>query len=266
MAMSIASQLGASLTGNIEQAYLVVSDYRQKCGGKPGGKDAGLKAMNFFRKKASVVKNASYPGLVNPSADSPEDFGSYNKTFKVPFNPSQLIINASNLPMKKTDALGNDPANDSVLKAQLTMTVTLFFDEMNVYDSFMAEKFTGGITAQGAKNIATAVMPAKKKVWSVQDEVEGLVSALRNPFTRNISFRWADFVFTGQLCNISAQYTMFSTSGRPVRAKAVLRIQHEMDDLMLTSWYKDYETAFSGAGNSLVGAAQKVGNLVNLSL
>ena len=265
MPMNIGQQLLASATGNIEQAYLVVSDYRQKCAGGAGGKKGQVMAMNFFKKKALLAKSSAVPGAAAPSAPT-IDSGYIEKTFKVQFNPSQLTINASNLPVKKPDALGQDPAQDAVTKAQLTMSTVLYFDEMNVYDSFMWDKFTGGLTAQGAKNIASAVMAAKGKVWTVRDEVEGLIAALRNPLTRNISFRWADFSFTGQLNNISAQYTMFSTSGRPVRAKVMLRIQHEMDDVMLTNWYRDYQTAFGAGQKSLVGAAQKVGNLVNLSL
>lgn len=266
MAMGIGQQLLASLTGNIEQAYLVVSDYRQKCAGRTGGKSAEVAAMNTFRQMAKVAKTTSYPGVAKPPANAIKQYGFNEKIFKVQFNPSQLTVNASNNPVKKPDAQGNDPAQDSVTKAQLTMTTTLYFDEMNIYDSFMAEKFTGGLTAQGAKNIASAVMSARGTVWTVQDEVEGLISALRNPLTRNVSFRWTDFVFSGQLSNVSAQYTMFSTSGRPVRAKVLLRIQHEMDDSCLAAWYKDYDTAFGGTNKSLVGAAQKVGNLLNLSL
>lgn len=267
MPMGIAQQLGASLTGNIEQAYLVVSDYRQKCAGAPGGAAGAVSKMSNFKKMTNAAtKLSSAPGPLNaPNAAVPQ-FGFNEKTFKVQFNPSQLQLYASNFPVKKIDAQGKDPAQDAVTKAQLTLTTTLYFDEMNVYDSFMWDKFTGGITAQGAKNIASAVMSAKGKVWTVQDEVEGFIAALRNPLTRNIKFVWADFAFAGQLSNVSAQYTMFSTSGRPVRAKVLLRIQHEMDDIYLASWFKDFQTAFGGAQTNLLGAAQKVGNLVNLPL
>lgn len=265
--MSVMNQLAASVTGNIEQAYLVIYDYRKTCAGGAGGKKGQALAMKFFRKKDALARAAAAEDKpVVPGAEPPTPSGTVQKIFKVQFNPSQLTINASNISVGKSDAQGGQSVQDTVTKAKLTMTTALYFDEMNVYDSFMWDKFTGGLTAQGAKNIATAVMSAKGKTWTVQDEVEGLISALRNPLTRNIAFRWTDFVFSGQLSNVSAQYTMFSTSGKPVRAKVTLKICHEMDDSYLAPWYNDYNKAFTAPNSSLVGAAQKVGNLLNVSL
>ncbi|NLV86832.1 MAG: hypothetical protein GX025_06405 [Clostridiales bacterium] len=262
MAMGLMQQLGASLTGNIEQARLIIYDYRDSLGKNQSAASAQTKAenaakMSNFRKAATAAEQAG------ADFDDP----SKTKTFFVHFNPSQLQVYVSNLPVKVPDVAGGPPAHNSVTKAKMSLNVTLHFDEMNVYDSFMADKFTMGLTASGAKNIAASLMSAGgKKVWSVQDEVEGLVAALRNPYTRNVSFRWAEFAFTGQLINVSAKYTMFSASGRPVRAQVLLRIQHEMDDFHLNSWYENYDKVFSGEKSSLSGAAQKVGNVFNFNL
>ncbi|MEG0780859.1 MAG: hypothetical protein RR426_09675, partial [Oscillospiraceae bacterium] len=290
----IGQQFAASLTGNIEQARLLIYDHRGGAqaaedaaiakiateaaagavGGKLGGmaKAAAQKAQKGLgaakaqaagaANKISGFRTAVEQGGAAPAAGSSPPV----RSFLVHFNPSQIQTYASNIPTKKPDAQGADAINDSVTKATLSMTVTLYFDEMNVYDSFMADKFTMGVTAQGAKNIAAAVMTGKGKVWSVQDEVEGLVGALRNPLTRNVSFRWAEFAFTGQLINVSAKYTMFSTVGRPVRAQVVLRIKHEMDDSCLCGWYANYDQVFGGGAGKLGGLGQKMGNVINLNL
>ncbi len=76
--------------------------------------------------------------------------------------------------------------------------------------------------------------------------MEGLVAALRNPYTRNITFRWAKFSFTGQLNTINAQYTMFSPSARPIRAKVNMRLHQELDPDKLQDWYADFDDAFPG--------------------
>jgi hypothetical protein len=96
--------------------------------------------------------------------------------------------------------------------------------------------------------------------------VEALVAALRNPFTRMISFRWADFSFIGQLNTVRANYTMFSTSGRPIRAQVLLRIQHEMDPTMLQGWYDSFDDAFDGESSNLVKKEQNMSTLLNLKL
>ncbi|MEG0779553.1 MAG: hypothetical protein RR426_03060 [Oscillospiraceae bacterium] len=285
MAMGIGQQFAASLTGNIEQARLLIYDYR---GSVQAAEDAaiakianeaisggGLPDMTKLAESIGGIKTQS-AALVNKigsfrAALEQEGNGALIgdpapvRSFLVHFNPSQIQLYASNLTNKKPDAQGADTISDSVTKATLSMTVTLYFDEMNVYDSFMADQFTMGATAQGAKNVASGVMAQKGKVWSVQDEVEGLVGALRNPFTRNVSFRWAEFVFTGQLINVSAKYTMFSTAGRPVRAQVVLRIKHEMDDGYLQGWYANYNQVFGDGAGSLTGVGQQVGNVLNLN-
>ena len=188
------------------------------------------------------------------------------KIFNVHFNPSKLKVYSSSLPVKKPDAQGGENSNDSVTKAKMTLTVTLFFDEMNVYDSFMVDKFTMGASVSGITNIASSIAKnTGKKTWSVRQEVEGLVGALRNPYTRNIEFRWADFVFRGQLSTVNAQYSMFSTSGEPVRAQVLLRMQHEMDDVFLSNWYRDYDNATMGAASALTKNAQNMGTVLNFN-
>lgn len=279
MAMGMGQQFLASLTGNIEQARLIIYDYRDSVGAHNKDTAAlirGKQNMSTTQKNSAIanlnskcamkMKNFRDGATEAEAGGDPFVDTSKTKTFLVHFNPSQLQIYATNLPVSKPDATGKNPVHDSVTKSQLTLTVSLFFDEMNVYDSFMADKFTAGATAQGVKNVASSIAKATGKIWSVQDEVEGLVAALRNPYTRNVSFRWADFAFTGQLSNISAKYTMFSTSGRPVRAQVLMRIQHEMDDIYLKSWYDSYSKAFSGESSSLTSASQKVGNVLNFNL
>lgn len=275
MAMDVLGQLGASLTGCIETAKLLIYDYRSvisastnkinssslsaagKAKALTGLQNKHLPDISSFRKQAT---NAENTGM---SFDDP----SKTKTFTVHFNPSKLQIYASTIPVPKPDAQGKENLNDSTTKARMTLTTTLFFDEMNVYDSFMVDKFTMGLSASGVTNIASSIAKnGMGKKWSVRDEVEGLIAALRNPYTRNVSFRWADFTFTGQLNTVNAQYTMFSTSGEPVRAQVQLRIQHEMDDVYLDKWYKEYDSAMMGDASSLTGAAQKVGNILNFNL
>ena len=195
---------------------------------------------------------------------------SNDKTFKVQFNPKELQIYATSLKIDKPDTRRVDGhqknVSGTVIKPTVEMSTNLIFDQVNIYDSFLWDKFTAGASATGVTNIASAIATAAGKVWSVQGEVEGLIAALRNQYTREITFQWANFSFTGLLKYVSARYTMFSTSGRPVRAQVMLRLRQEMNPTTLSSWYKDFEAAFGGDTSNLVRAEQNVGSLLNLGL
>jgi hypothetical protein len=74
--------------------------------------------------------------------------------------------------------------------------------------------------------------------------VEGFIAALRNPYTRVIKFQWGKFVFEGILNNISAEYTMFSNSGRPVRAKLRVKLTDLKNKSANNKWGEYLNTAF----------------------
>lgn len=261
--MSISSDLGKSITGNVETAMLVIHDYRdvERLAVASGLSDADkLTALHAARTKATeqALKTGTPPSYP----------GSRDKTLKVHFNPSQLTINASAIPKSQQDATSGRARTMAVEDAKLTLTVVLYFDDMDTYDAFMWEKFTSGLTAKGAANAVklTKDLAKKQKPHSVQWQVEALIAALRNPYTRTISFRWANFSFIGSLNTVRANYTMFSTSGRPVRAEVLLRIQHEMDPDMLYSWYDSFEAAFGGDSSNLMKQEQSFSALLNLNL
>lgn len=256
-----------SMTGNIETALLVIHDYREMVKkakvGTPGAMTSAQArvAMNndIVAGTAAALSSGTAPSFPN----------SQDKTFRVQFNPSELTMNASSTPVNKTDAENGRSRTLAVEDPKLYLTVNLYFDDMNTYDSFMVDKFTGGlVSVQGITNIAQMIETGTGtgKTHSVQPQVEALISALRNPYTRTISFRWADFTFIGQLNTVRANYTMFSTSGRPVRAQVLLRIQHELDPGLLNQWYSDFNKAFGGDASNMTKIEQNVGNLLNLNL
>lgn len=266
MAMGIGQQALASLTGNIETALLVIHDYRERAAQMNSGVTGGLSTaetlstinQSRIRETAAALTDGSPPTYP----------GSRDRTLRVQFNPSELTLNASAVPKSEQDGTTGRSRTMAVEDAKLNLTVVLYFDDMQTYDAFMWDKFTAGLTAQGVSNLVKMGKEAvgKGEIHSVQGQVEALVAALRNPYTRSISFRWADFVFIGQLNTVRANYTMFSPSGRPIRAQVLLRIQHEMDPVVLQGWYDSFEEAFGGDTSNLVKTEQDIGNLLNLGL
>lgn len=271
---SIGSDALKSLTGNIETAVIVIHDFRTEvdeiidnAGGLPSGYDTLAAFETSKLVEAANERSAKTAEALSGGQRYYVD-DAHDKYFYVPFNPSQLTLNASHIAYAKTDSNDKASAASAPADAKLHLTTTLYFDEMQQYDAFMWDKFVALSNPLGsASNAANSVRALTgTRVYSVQPQVEALVSALRDPFTRTVSFRWADFCFTGQINTVQARYTMFSPSGRPIRAQVLLRIHHDINDGVLAGWYKDFETAFSGDDSSLVRWEQGWGNLTNLNL
>lgn len=253
-------EAGSQALGNIETAILEIHDYREtaSASGAPGNPAGGA---------AGSVGAAAQTALTTGQS-SARNSGT-KRTMRVKFNPSQLTVNASAVHLSKKNAENAESRTVSTQQAKLNLTVMLFFDDMDTYDSFMWDKYVTSLgTVQGAANMGKTVKQVKGqgKAHSVQPEVESLIAALRNPYTRLITFRWNEFVFTGSLNTVQAKYTMFSTSGRPVRAQMLLRIQHEMRPSLLVGWYASFQKAFGSGSTDLTRMGQSAGNLLNLNL
>lgn len=262
-----AASAGNSLMGNLEQAMLEVVDLRatfQQLGGPPAGSAAST------RPRRNTLSGAvqSLPTAAPPLPPK-------KRFYKVKFNPSELQIDSSIYAANTSNAVaeGQKSHQNANARPAISLSMRLYFDEVNLADSFMWEKFTSGVSVQTGVNIATAVAGAKGKVWTVQTQVEGLVAALRNLYTRKVYFHWADFTFGGQLQTVMAQYTMFSTSGRPVRAVVSLRLRQDSTDDYNRRWWDDeFKKGFGitaaalGSGATSVsglGTAQKMSSLIN---
>lgn len=269
--MSVLSDLGSSITGNIDSAMLIIYDCR-KIGDQAAGTFQGIGPKIEAEAKISATAEAVLTnGLAAASLSATDQT---QKSFRVQFNPNQLSLDAV---VDAVDRIGAQNAaengrevnavSDVVVAPRIDLSLTLIFDQVNIYDAFMWDKLTMGVSASGVTNMVSAGMTAAgKKVWSVQKEVEGLVAALRNPFTRKIRFQWADFSFTGSLQNVSAQYEMFSVSGRPIRAKVFLRLRQDQSVGEMQKWKQDFDKIFKNGSASLSTVDQKASSLVNLGM
>ena len=277
--MSIGSDLLSSVTGATDKACIVVHDVRSQGTaveleieqnrsswyGVAGGLIGPATQQESFHQsvlnhtKDALQGNESLAAAMSGSAGQ-------DKTFFVQFNPASLQINSSNASSQRRDLNGtNDDQNtvsDTVAAPTVELTVALKFDKMNIYDAFMFDKFTGGVSVTTATNLATM---ASGTTFTVQPYVEGFISALRNPYTQSMTFQWADFSFRGRLRQLQANYTMFSVSGRPIRAEVQLRLRQELRSAEVQMWKAQLETLL-GQKSALQTAGQQVSNLLNLSL
>lgn len=257
-----------SLIGKTEGAYLVIDDMRELCDAPPP-QTGGTGAAGALSAATDAAKKGAAAALSGNAAAS--DAGQKkSRYFKVQFNPSELQLNASTAYESVQDAQAKNKdrptTTEAPAKPSITLSVNLLFDAFNYADALMGEKYTSGLSATTVTSAVSGGLMAKGHKFTVQDKVEGILAALRGSYTRNVSFHWADFAFTGQLTAVSAQYTMFSTSGRPIRAQVSLRIFQELDPEKVSDWYASFSEAFGTNGLNLTNVGQKMGNLLNVNL
>lgn len=200
------------------------------------------------------------------------------KTFEVQFNPSDLQIEGhgggrimttsaynNNGSEQDTDSSGN--VRMMPVPIHISLNVKLLFDNMNANECFLSAKTNIAPSEVGKSLVRGALNAAgKRSKKSVQQEVEGLIAALRSPYTRCITFNWGDISYTGVLNRVSAQYTMFNSSGEPVRAVVQLSLvcaDQKVSAHSLGTWQNAYDGAFGKGSNSLVSWTQRAGNLFN---
>jgi hypothetical protein len=251
---SVLADAGKSVLGIVESAKIILLDQR--------------KIVATSEEKANAT---SMLAKVTSLVASPD-----NAEYAVQFNPNSLTIDGeivSRDAASTTDSPGTNGTvsqDGKVIQAveppMIELTVRLVFDRVNLADSFMQEKFTSPFSASAVKNVVTAAKTIKGETWTVAPIVEGFLGAIRNDKTRLIQFRWRKFRFTGYLRSVRAEYVMFSTSGKPVRAFVTLRLKN---DLQLDGdyWNDCFEKAFPSAEtySSYSGVKNTVGNLFNLS-
>ena len=191
-------------------------------------------------------------------------------SYTVKFNPSSLRFSGHNGGRYSTMDYMSQDDNElhyAGVDANISMSVELLFDSMDVKDAFMSDKLdfspTGFLT--GAVD-AGLTATGKNKRKTIQREVEGFIAALRNDNTRLITFNWGKMCYSGVLRRVSTEYTMFNVTGEPVRAMVGLSIMcadAKQWRNSLAVWQERDKAAFDGGNESFVKNSQKVGNLLN---
>lgn len=212
--------------------------------------------------------------LSKPRKEGQQRYGGSVKQFQVQFNPSELQIEGygggrmATVNFSDLQKDGSDNVTYNAASVRINFSVKLLFDNMDANDCFLSAK-TNIAPSELVKSGAKLALSALNKKMTVQQEVEGLVAALRSPHTRLISFNWGDMCYSGILNRVASQYTMFNASGEPVRAVVQLSLicaDQSNAPGSMGAWKTAYEKAFKYGSDSLVDGVQKWGSLFNIGI
>ena len=274
----------SSLTGNLPKAILCVRDLSQAQGGEKG--DAAKKASDLQKRLLKSTEDA-LNGLMEDNRGGSQTFrsltgrngvmaGSGYLALEVQYNPSSISMStqAGKQVQYSGGSLGQGGANQItqiVQPVSTTMSFQLVFDDMNPQDAFVLENMapTAGNLVSGTADVARKVRGA----YSVQAQMDGLMSLLTQPVTRKVIFYWAKMCFQGELVSVSSRYTMFNKDGNPIRGMVDLTIrQGEESGFDVAYWDEAFTRTFGDPWTDQIsrkmGMAKKAmqNNLLNIYL
>ena len=204
------------------------------------------------------------------------DYHYKQRQYQVMFNPSSLKLTASGggLVAQRRNLGGeNDKVGGVAIvyvpdtNKNIMLNVNLIFDQVNPSDAFaQVNPFE---TAGNVKSLVNAYNTIKGKDYSIQQDVEGFLSACRRPGTRYIRFSMGDMSYAGVLYQVSANYTMFNPTGEPIRAVVYLSmtlIDTKMGYNDMGQFTESFQQVFQNKTQSLNTLKNKAGAFLNLDL
>ena len=269
--LSDLQKTGNQVTGNIPKAILCVPDIS-----KATDKTTNTSIENSNNLREALGKGQSIMGsfrkMTGRSTTKTIEEKGY-LALEVQYNPSSIYLETV-AGMQKNFAAGNmGDASSSQLRQNYepestTMSVQLLFDAVNVQDSFMLSNMAldVGNVVNAGMNIATKVNGG----YSVKPQMDGIMSLLTREYTRHVLFFWAKMCFQGELSSVSSHYTMFNTSGNPVRGEIRLTIRQSTDPAAKyenTYWEKAFNTTFvESTTTGFISTANTAASVINNSV
>ena len=280
---SIAENLVNSLSGNVPKAILCVRNIktleqitsqdgaeerlRKKRANMKDTLDAAKDLQDAFMK---ATENALSGTVSSKARKNLLGQDQAYLAMEVQYNPSSIQMQtATGSQLDYSGGSMGNMANNMIIQnivpTSTTMNVQLIFDEVNMYDAFMVNNVNSPVGA-----IAQAAKYAVEKEYSVQHQIEGILSLLTMDVTRQVVFYWSKMCFRGELTAVQANYTMFNKSGNPIRGVVNLSIrQGEQAELFESSyWGKAYENLFTKGKADGKSTFSKItnNNVLNLNL
>lgn len=248
---SYTSDLKASVTGKTEKAILLIDTGSSSAQSAAGG-TSGIAE----RAASALLGGTGATGLGGTG-------GVYR--LSVQYNPSKIRFRATTSDSEFRYLQQNmdpDIPAQHTRPASIVMSVTLVFEQINIKDCFMAEKFK--VSTQDVAQLALN-KGLNQKTYSVQTVTNAFIGMLMSEDTRTVTFQWAGMSFTGEVSEAQAEYKMFSISGRPVYSEVTLNLSQRLTDSSDEQrWNDAFSKCFGTGALSKTGGKSAVEGLSNL--
>ncbi|MCR5748242.1 MAG: hypothetical protein K6G03_11090 [Lachnospiraceae bacterium] len=293
----ILQNLGSSLTGNISKAVLCIRDprvYNKEEDGLMIMDKAKVDSDNAIDDVSNLNKEllkltsdgGGQGGILNAAKKALTQSVAGYKTIKekaneksyialeLQYNPSSIRIDTmAGSQYDYSGEGGNQQLRVYESPVSTTLNCELLFDDCNNMDAFMLND--NPVTGLTVSNLANSITSAVKGKYTVQRQMEGILSMLTVDPAKNVIFFWGNMCFRGQLTQVNTAYTMFNKKGFPVRGKMGIAIRQgssvnkgeealNYDD---SYWDHAFDATFTEKGNQQSTWRKATNNaLLNLNL
>lgn len=198
------------------------------------------------------------------------------KYYEFQYNPETIDLSGqqgSFMARQGAPSSGLNELSMTNIDAETKLAFKVIFDQVNSHDAFMADKLR---LTSGTDILNTITMFCN--TYSVQGDVDGLLAITTQPVTRRVIFCFGRMFFSGEVEAVTARYTMFSPSGRPVAAEVDFSIRQSRNCQVKTTqaelnqydngyWDRAVEDFFGKAGEDSKIDLRPfgLGNLLNLN-
>ncbi len=198
------------------------------------------------------------------------------KYYEFQYNPETIELSGqqgSFMARQGAPSSGLNEMSMTNIDAETKLSFRVIFDQVNNHDAFMANKLNVTSVADIANTVTMFC-----NTYSVQGDVDGLLALTTQPVTRRVIFCFGRMFFSGEVEAVTAKYTMFSPSGRPVAAEVDFSIRQSRNCKVKTSleelnqfdngyWDRAVEEFFGKAGEDAKIDLRPIGlgNLLNLN-
>ena len=276
--MSIQSMTRKNLTGTVDKAYILLHSQAYDMGG------TNIQDMNNRTEKAfsavarmgqRLAAAASHATGQEADLSGLADIAEENDfvRVKVQYNPNTLRFSSrGGKSFNRYSGVGGNGSGqfqvDSV-PYEVVLNMDLIFDDTVIADAFMMDSGSASPTGM-VKRGTSAILGSDH---SVQDISELFIAATTTAYSRIVCVVWNKTVFWGELCGVTVEYTMFNSSGNPIRSKVHLEIRQDSRGATTSSsasWVKSYDQMFKqakklSASKKQTSSSSMVSNIFNLS-
>ncbi len=239
------------LAGGIAGAAGSVMDNAKNALGNAANKAGNSKG--FFGKVGDYITSKD-PNKVAEEYDKNDKF----MKVVVQFNPQSIRMDSLNGSVQDINSGDvNKLVQQKDFLGRTKMSFDLIFDDVDPMDAFMLNEVANlNMTSLARKGMNMAEHAGN--TFSVTKRMEAFMSLLATNGAQHVIFFWSKMTFRGQVTGVSNKYTMFNTSGNPIRGTMHLEITQDASktdafEYENKSWDKSYHKVFSqgrGGGTS----------------
>lgn len=244
---SIVNNIGNAIDsgGNICRAVLCVRDPKTfKVDTDAASEKLHKEIMQAAKDRLQDNGSSSFSNIGYPEISRMAKNNGY-LALGVKYNPETIHFESDAGGKSKEARQGVGGVGDTLMyqtmtRTQISMSCTLVFEEINIYDAFInnfesVSLNPGALTSLGAST-AKKFLNAKKKEelgdmmnpydepYSIRRYLEGFMSLLLHECTRDVIFYWGKSCFHGILTSVTSNYKMFNKVGAPILGEINIRI------------------------------------------